>query len=189
LQVEPLSLSGKQLRVIAMVIRPSQGTDAHFMSRIYVKTWRDTYLSVIPFGYLFGMSESRQEQAFYNELGSKNIVSFVAEDAGRIVGFITGGSERNGDDIYSGEIYTLYVLKQFQRRGIGGKLVKSLATRLNQDGIYSMLVRVLKLNPYRRFYQKINGTYIKAERLPFAGEIMDVEAYGWLDTTLICYRL
>ena len=71
-------------------------------------------------------------------------------------------------DIYSGEIYTLYVLKQFQRRGIGGKLVSALATRLNQDGIYSMLVRVLKLNPYRRFYQKINGTYIKAERLPFA---------------------
>ena len=172
-----------------MVIRPSQRTDAHTMSRIYVKTWRDTYLSVIPFGYLFGMSEPRQEQAFIHEISSKQTVSFVAEDGGRVVGFITGGTERNGDDIYSGEIYTLYVLKQFQRRGIGGKLVSALATRLNQNGIYSMLVRVLKLNPYRRFYQKINGTVIRAERLPFAGEIMDVEAYGWLDTTLICYRL
>ena len=157
------------------------------MSRIYVKTWRDTYLSVIPFGYLFGMSEVRQEQAFFNELSSRQTVSFVAEDAGRVVGFITGGDERNKDEIYSGEIYTLYVLKHFQRRGIGGKLVSALATRLNRNGIYSMMVRVLKLNPYRRFYQKINGTLINTERLPFAGEIMDVEAYGWLDTTLICY--
>jgi len=155
------------------------------MSRIYVKTWRDTYLSVIPFGYLFGMSESRQEQAFLNELSSRQTVSFVAEDAGRVVGFITGGDERNKDDIYRGEIYTLYVLKHFQRRGIGGRLVSALATRLNRNGIYSMLVRVLKLNPYRRFYQKINGTYLKTERLPFAGEVMDVEAYGWLDTSLI----
>jgi ribosomal protein S18 acetylase RimI-like enzyme len=155
------------------------------MSRIYVKTWRDTYLSVIPFGYLFGMSEYRQEQAFLNELSSRQTVSFVAEDAGRVVGFITGGDERNKDDIYRGEIYTLYVLKHFQRRGIGGKLVSALATRLNRNGIYSMLVRVLKLNPYRRFYQKINGTYLKTERLPFAGEVMDVEAYGWLDTSLI----
>lgn len=169
-----------------MLIRPSQGTDAHTISRIYVKTWRDTYLSVIPFGYLFGMSESRQEQAFFNELNSSQIVSFVAEDAGRVVGFITGGVERNKDDLYRGEIYTLYVLKHFQRRGIGGNLVSALAARLNQNGIYSMLVRVLKLNPYRRFYQKINGILIKVERLPFAGEIMDVEAYGWLDTTLIC---
>jgi ribosomal protein S18 acetylase RimI-like enzyme len=155
------------------------------MSRIYVKTWRDTYLSVIPFGYLFGMSESRQEQAFLNELSSRQTISFVAEDAGRVVGFITGGDERNKDDIYRGEIYTLYVLKHFQRRGIGGRLVSALATRLNRNGIYSMLVRVLKLNPYRRFYQKINGTYLKTERLPFAGEVMDVEAYGWLDTGLI----
>jgi ribosomal protein S18 acetylase RimI-like enzyme len=155
------------------------------MSRIYVKTWRDTYLSVIPFGYLFGMSESRQEKAFLNELSSRQTISFVAEDAGRVVGFITGGDERNKDDIYRGEIYTLYVLKHFQRRGTGGKLVAALATRLNRNGIYSMLVRVLKLNPYRRFYQKINGTYLKTERLPFAGEVMDVEAYGWLDTSLI----
>jgi ribosomal protein S18 acetylase RimI-like enzyme len=155
------------------------------MSRIYVKTWRDTYLSVIPFGYLFGMSESRQEQAFLNELSSRQTISFVAEDAGRVVGFITGGDERSKDDIYRGEIYTLYVLKHFQRRGIGGRLVSALATRLNRNGIYSMLVRVLKLNPYRRFYQKINGTYLKTERLPFAGEVMDVEAYGWLDTSLI----
>jgi ribosomal protein S18 acetylase RimI-like enzyme len=168
-----------------MVIRPSQRTDAHAMSRIYVKTWRDTYLSVIPFGYLFGMSESRQEQAFFNELGSSQTISFVAEDTGRVVGFITGGDERNKDDIYKGEIYALYVLKHFQRRGIGGKLVAALATRLNRNGIYSMLVRVLKLNPYRRFYQKINGTYLKTERLPFAGDVIDVEAYGWLDTSLI----
>jgi ribosomal protein S18 acetylase RimI-like enzyme len=168
-----------------MVIRPSQKTDAHSMSRIYVKTWRDTYLSVIPFGYLFGMSESRQEQAFFNELNGRQIVSFVAEDAGRVVGFITGGVERNKDDVYRGEIYTLYVLKHFQRRGIGGKLVSALATRLDQNGIYSMLVRVLKLNPYRRFYQKIHGVLIRVERLPFAGETMDVEAYGWLDTSLI----
>jgi ribosomal protein S18 acetylase RimI-like enzyme len=168
-----------------MVIRPSQRTDAQSMSRIYVQTWRDTYLSVIPYGYLFEMSVPKHEQAFFNDLNIRQIISFVAENAGRVVGFITGGYERNSDDIYSGEIYTLYVLKNFQRRGIGGKLVSALATQLNQAGIYSMLVRVLRLNPYRRFYKKINGICLKTERLPFAGEIMEVEIYGWLDTSLI----
>jgi len=155
------------------------------MSCIYIQTWRDTYLSVIPYGYLSTMSIPRHEQAFFNELNSKHIISFVAEDAGRIIGFITGGYERNGDAIYSGEIYTLYVLKNLQRKGIGTKLVSALAMQFNRLGIYSILVRVLKLNPYRRFYKKINGTYLKTERLPFANEIMDVETYGWLDTTLI----
>jgi len=167
-----------------MVIRPSQRTDAHFMSRIFVQTWQDTYLSVVPYGYLSTMSVPQHEKAFYDELKSRQITSFVAEDVGRMIGFITGGYERHGDDIYSGEIYTLYVLKNLQRRGVGAKLVSALATQFNSDGIYSMLVRVLKHNPYRRFYSKINGTYLKAERVPFAGELMEVEIYGWLDTSL-----
>ncbi len=168
-----------------MVIRPSKTADAPFMSRIYVQTWRDTYLSLIPFGYLFEMSAARQEQAFTNELNRNQIVSFVAENAGRIVGFVTGGRERHGDEIYNGEIYTLYVLKQNQRRGIGAKLVSALAAQLQQSGIHSMLVRVLKLNPYRRFYRSINGIYVKTEHQHFAGESMEVQVYGWLDTTLI----
>ena len=167
-----------------MQIRPSQSTDAHSMSRIYVQTWQDTYLSVVPYGYLLSMSVPKHERAFYDELKSRQINSFVAEDAGRVIGFVTGGFERQGDDIYSGEIYSLYVLKNLQRRGIGAKLVSALATQFNRDGIYSMLVRVLKHNPYRRFYSKINGTYLKAVRMPFAGEVMEVEIYGWLDASL-----
>jgi len=131
------------------------------------------------------MSVAQHEKAFYNELKGRQITSFVAEDAGRMIGFITGGHERHGDDIYSGEIYSLYILKNLQRRGIGAKLVAALATQFNRDGIYSMLVRVLKHNPCRRFYGKINGTYLKAERMPFAGEVMEVEIYGWLDASLI----
>ena len=157
------------------------------MSCIYIQTWQDTYLGVIPYGYLSTMSIPRHEQAFFNELNSKHIISFAAEDAGRIIGFITGGYERNDDAIYSGEIHTLYILKNFQRQGIGTKLVSTLAMKFSRLGIYSILVRVLKLNPYRRFYKKINGTYLKTERLTFADEIMDVETYGWLDTTLIDY--
>ena len=167
-----------------MVIRPSQRTDARSMSRIYVQTWQDTYLSVIPYAYLMKMSVSQHEKAFYKELKSRRITSFVAEDAGRVIGFITGGRERHGDDVYRGEIFTLYVLKNRQRRGTGAKLVSALATQFDRDGIYSMLVRVLKLNPYRRFYSKINGTYLNAERIPFAGEMMELETYGWLDASL-----
>lgn len=167
-----------------MQIRPSQNTDAHSMACIYVQTWQDTYLSVIPFDYLSSMSIPLHEKAFVNELNGKHTISFVAEKDGRVIGFTTGGYERNGDAVYGGEIYTLYVLKNFQRQGVGTGLVSALTMQFELIGIYSMLVRVLKLNPYRRFYKKINGLYLQTERKPFAGEIMDMETYGWLDMSL-----
>lgn len=168
-----------------MQIRPAKYSDAHSMACIYVQAWQDTYLSVIPFDYLSSMSIPRHEKAFQKELTGRHIISFVAEQDDRIIGFTTGGYERNGDDIYTGEIYTLYVLKHLQRQGAGTRLVSALAMQFEVSGIHTMLVRVLKLNPYRRFYKKINGLYIQTERQPFAGEIMDVETYGWLDISLI----
>ncbi len=155
------------------------------MARVYVQTWRDTYLSVIPYGYLFEMSATEHERAFLHELARTRTTGFVAEEEGKAIGFIRGGNERNGDRIYGGEIYALYVLKNFQNRGVGSALVSALVERFAQDGIYTMLVRVLRLNPYRRFYEKIHGTYLKTERRPFAGETVEVDVYGWLDTTLI----
>jgi len=168
-----------------MKIRPAKTTDAHSMACIYVQTWQDTYLSVIPYGYLAAMSIDRHAQAFSRELNSSHVIGFVAEDTGRVLGFATGGYERHGDDIYSGEIYTLYVMKNLQRKGLGTQLVSALARWLSRLGIHSMLVQVLKRNPYRHFYEKINGIYLKTGRLPFADEMMDVEIYGWLDTTLV----
>jgi len=168
-----------------MQIRPSQKADAHSMACIYIQTWQDTYLSVIPYDYLSSMSIPRHEKAFLNELNSKHIISFVAESDGRIIGFTTGGYERNGDAVYGGEIYTLYVLKNLQRQGIGTGLVSALAMQFELIGIYSMLVRVLELNPYRHFYKKINGLFLQTEKKSFAGEIMAMETYGWLDISLI----
>jgi GNAT superfamily N-acetyltransferase len=174
--------------VVSVVIRPSQKNDIPAISRVYVQTWQETYLGVVPYGYLYAMSAPELEQEFFTEQHSKQAVSYVAEDAGRIIGFISGGYERQGDTIYNGEIYALYVLKNCQRQGIGTKLVSALAARLNHFGIYSMLVWVLIQNPYRRFYEKLNGMYLRNHRMPFAGEVIDVAAYGWLDTGLIYYQ-
>ena len=173
--------------VDSVMIRPSQKDDVHSMSRVYVQTWWDTYLGVVPFGYLYTMSVPRLEQGFLNELQSKHVISYVAEDAGGVIGFVSGGYERHRDHIYSGEIYALYVLKNYQRQGVGTKLVSALAKQLNRFGIYSMLVKVLEHNPYRRFYEKINGIYLRKHHMPFAGEVLDVAAYGWIDTGLICH--
>ena len=171
--------------VVSMRIRPSQETDAHSISRVYINTWQDTYLGLVPFGYLYAMSPSRLQQGFINELKSNRAISYVAENAGEVLGFVSGGYERQGNDIYSGEIYALYVLKNHQRQGIGADLVSALANKLNHCGIYSMLVWVLEHNPYRRFYEKISGMYLRKQRMPFSGEMLDTVAYGWIDTNLI----
>jgi ribosomal protein S18 acetylase RimI-like enzyme len=170
---------------LKMLIRPSIRSDPLSMARIYVQSWWDTYLGIIPYDYLYTMSVFDHEQAFADELKRGQVICFVAEEDGRPVGFVTGGYARKTDDIYSGEIYTLYVLKSHQRRGLGAKLVSALAAELEHCDVHSMLVWVLVENPYKRFYEKINGIYLGTRQIQFAGELLDVAAYGWINTSLI----
>ena len=133
-----------------------------------MKTWQDTYLSLVPFGYLYDMSPISLEHDFEKNLNNGQDTNYVAEENGKIVGFVNGGEERKGDCIYKGEIYALYVLKNYQRQGIGSGLVAALVSELNAYGIYSMLVQVLSHNPYRHFYEKINtGALPSAARCAF----------------------
>ena len=168
-----------------MLIRPSRKKDVKAISHVYLQTWQDTYLGLVPFGYLYTMSFNRLENDFISNLKSNDIINYVAEDDSKVIGFISGGHARQNDGIYNGEIYALYVLKYHQRQGVGGQLVSALAKGLNGIGIYSMLVWVLENNPYRRFYEKINGIYLQTKQMPFAGEVLDIAAYGWVDTGLI----
>ena len=168
-----------------MKIRPAEKSDAREISQVYVQTWQDTYLGLVPFGYLHGMSSISLSKDFEHHLINGHDINYVAQDKGQIIGFINGGDERRGDCIYCGEIYALYVLKNYQRQGIGTGLVAALISELNAYGIYSMMVRVLSHNPYRNFYEKINGVFLHKKRKRFAGELLDISTYGWIDTSLV----
>ena len=76
-----------------------------------------------------------------------------------IVGFASGGP-RQGESSYpeyEGELYTVYLLRQYQRRGLGRRLLGAVARGLLADGKRSMLARVLAENPSRPFYETVGG--------------------------------
>ena len=78
-----------------------------------------------------------------------------------------------------------FLMKSRQRRGIGAQLISALAKQFHLNGIHSLLVQVLRENPYRHFYEKMNGVHIKSEVMPFAGQSLEFEYYGWIDSTII----
>ena len=87
---------------------------------------------------------------------------FVAEtENGDIVGFANAGPEREGDRIYRGELYAIYILEEYQRIGLGRRLFSSVTRRLLADGFNSMLLWVLEDNrPAIRFYESLGGEQV-----------------------------
>src|SRR5207237_5515109 len=111
---------------------------------------------------------------------------YVAEDkAGHIVGFVSGGPDRDNDPVYQGELYAIYILQAHHGEGLGRLLTLSLVERLLQMGLDSMILWVFSVNPARRFYEALGGQLVKTNQFEINGVFIDEVAYAWPDIRLL----
>jgi GNAT superfamily N-acetyltransferase len=171
-----------------MQIREATIADVAAIARVHVESWRTTYKGLLPDDYLASLTYAQREP-LWREILSKPVghsLNYVAEDnPGEIIGFASGGPERSGDPVYSGEVYAIYLLEPWQGQGIGRRLIVTLVRQLIQRGFMSLLIWVMADNPSRRFYEALGGQQVRERREMTGGvEVMDV-AYGWLDARML----
>jgi GNAT superfamily N-acetyltransferase len=153
---------------------------------MHMESWRNTYRGLVPDSFLdsldYGKRVERWQQRF-TDASMEEFVYVAQDSAGRIVGFASGGPERTGHPIYKGELRALHIALDYQRHGIGHRLMSTVVARLAEMGMHSLLVWVLTGNPARAFYEGLGGIYVTERVEDLAGVPVDEVAYGWEDTT------
>src|SRR4051812_39732747 len=112
-----------------MKIRPADPNDADAIAKVHVDSWRTTYKGLVPDDYLASLAYEQRAEMWRDILTNFAETNFVyVAEAGhnQIVGFVSGGPERNNDPIYVGELYAIYLLDAYQRQGIGRQLMLAL---------------------------------------------------------------
>jgi SAM-dependent methyltransferase len=168
----------------AVTIRQAKADDAAAIARVHVESWRTTYAGLIPENYIAKFSMDERERVWRRIIGEgkRSQYVWIAEDeSGTVVGFISGGLERSGKMGFRGELYAIYLLAPFQRRGVGRRLAAALARRLLDERIDSMIVWVLAHNAARNFYAALGGSPDGEKPADIAGVDLIEVAYGWKD--------
>ena len=157
--------------------------------KVKVDTWKTTYKGIISNEYLQNLSYDENELKWkkrFMDQNNKSIIYVAETENQKIVGFALANLEKFNPIVYLpqaekfiGELGAIYVLKEFQDKRIGTKLVQLVVEYLLKHGIISMIVWVLRDNLYRSFYEKLGGIYI-GEQFIEIGRTKYVEvAYGW----------
>jgi L-amino acid N-acyltransferase YncA len=166
-------------------IRPGTTNDIEEISRVYAQAWKETYQGLAPDAFVNGMTAGAAAQIFRDSLQSNSHSYFfhVAEaPQRRLVGFCDGGKERSHPESGLGELYAIYILKEFQKHGTGRLLFHEAVESLLLAGMKSMIVWVLEPSPYRKFYESLHGTLQPGfKQLQVTGQTLRLVSYLWSD--------
>lgn len=171
-----------------ITIREAGLDDAAAISRIRIDTWRTTYRGIVDDETLDGMDYEKGRLRWERSMkeqpsGHKWYVAEIAE--GTIAGFAIGGKERSGLPGITSEIFAIYVLKEFQGRGIGRELVRAYVRDLLAGGDRSMLIWALEANPYRRFYERCGGMPVEKKMVTIGTRELIEIGYVWRDVSVL----
>jgi ribosomal protein S18 acetylase RimI-like enzyme len=170
-------------------IRPATRADAPRIAAAHVAAWRESYGGLVPEAMLASLSVEERTALWSRVLGEPRspvaTVVYVAERGDEIVGFGSCGAQLTGtlkDQGYDAEISAIYVLRAFQRCGLGSGLLHAMAVNVADRGFKGLGLWVLCDNaPARRFYERNGGEVVgEREEVRENGALLEV-AYGWAD--------
>jgi ribosomal protein S18 acetylase RimI-like enzyme len=165
-------------------IRHAVPADAPAIAQLLVDTWRSTYRGLVNDAFLDSLTADKRSEAWRiiisEQCPPKAVVVAEVQGAG-VVGFASAGEERDGIDDFEGEVFALYILKAYQRRGIGRRIVQEAAHYLLAANMPSMLIWVLRGNTAEGFYRAMGGRYHTVRPIVIGGQTLDELAYVWTD--------
>lgn len=177
-------------------IRPATAQDAAGIAKVYVDAWRSAYAAILPHRVLLRMSyegQTRQWAGMIRDRPAAQAVIVASEADDGVVGFASFGPARfdhrpaagrfAGEHEKVGEVHTLYVLPDFQERGIGRQLLAAAFAALVERRYSCGFVWALRDNHARYFYERVGGKVIAERQERQWGRMTDQVCYGWTDLT------
>jgi GNAT superfamily N-acetyltransferase len=170
--------------VNSLAVRRATAGDAPAIARVRIDSWRTTYRGLIPDTYLDAMQVEASTALWDRVLtaGPNTTCVFVAEHEADVVGFSCGSPLQPPKHGFDSELAAVYLRRDFQRAGLGRRLVGAVVAARHAQGATGLLTWVIAGNRgARAFYEGLGGELIVEQ--PFQWDGMDlVEAgYGWRD--------
>jgi len=171
-----------------IAVRRAATGDAPAIARVRIDSGRSTYRGLIPDAYLDAMQVEASTALWDRVLtaGPNTTCVFVVEHGTDIVGFACGAPLQPAKHGFDSELAAVYLRREFQRAGLGRRLVGAIVKAQRAQAATGLLTWVIAGNKgARAFYEGLGGELIVEQ--PFQWDGMDlVEAgYGWRDLSAL----
>lgn len=152
-------------------IRKAYPTDAYSLIQIYDAVWKNEFYDILPNGIFQEMSRTVEKRVHHlkDQIQENNRI-FVALEDEVTIGFIFYGKTSNSVYNSAFEIRSIYILPEFQRRGIGSQLFQNVSAEIEKLGYHFLIVHCPIHSNGIDFFLKMGGK---------KKEVVSKELYGY----------
>ncbi|HHD2752240.1 TPA: GNAT family N-acetyltransferase [Clostridium perfringens] len=147
-----------------MEIRLATYEDCRNLAILKKVVWETTYRGIYPNDKLDKYDIDYNENKFKDMIKKQSQKLFIVLNESKIIGYMSCGEILRAFDKYTHDIGLLYIIKEYQGKGIGSKLFEFAKNELKNQGITEFIVSCNKYNfSGQQFYSKMGGTIIKID--------------------------
>jgi GNAT superfamily N-acetyltransferase len=167
-----------------VTLRRAGPDDAEAIAAVRIDGWRRSYKGLVPQSYLDAMNVPASLPLWQRVLDAPGDVAsvFVAEKDGAVVGFAAGNRLPEPKHGFDAELTAIYLAQDVQRRGLGRRLVGTIAAERASHGATGLIVWVLAGNKAARaFYEALGAELVVEQPFEWDGMPLVEAGYGWRD--------
>jgi ribosomal protein S18 acetylase RimI-like enzyme len=166
-----------------IIIRSAQQSDIDDLITVNISVWRSTYQGIFAEDVLNAMTpESLLDKWKGTLVKSSDRICYVAVSQYDVIGYVVCGKNRNENLTFDWELYAIYILETYQRKGIGKKLFLQAVNIMKERGARSFRLFVLKENiATRKFYEFFKPDFQMERSISLGGMNYAEIGYGWSD--------
>ena len=143
------------------IIRLANKNDCDELSKLKHTVWNETYRGIYSDEKIDNYDHKKYTDKFLGIINNPNVDLYVVEDNNKLVGYMDYGKPFRPYKDYNQEIGLLYLLKDYQRKGIGTKLFNMAYNKIKEKGYKEFFISCNKYNiNAQEFYKKMGGEII-----------------------------
>ena len=140
------------------IIRLATEKDCDELSRLKQQVWNETYRGIYSDEKIDNFDYKKNSEKFLNIINNNDIYLYVVEGNGRLVGYMDYGTPYRTYKKFKQEIGLLYLLKDYQGKGIGKELFNIASKKIKENGYSEFFVCCNKYNTNaQEFYKRMGG--------------------------------
>jgi GNAT superfamily N-acetyltransferase len=163
-----------------ILIRAAHAGDAQAIARVHVASWDAFYRDILPAAEFDKRPLSVREAQWAQSLSDPQRRTLVGIDTDGMVKGFASAVLLDGSEGFDSYLQTLYLLREFAGQRHGRALLIAMANELLAAGKRNMVLRTLRLNPARQFYERLGARFLSEDTPIDAGHFDDV-AYAFDD--------